>query len=59
MTNLSKVKLPTKNYQQVLSILQEFDSFHINEPGRNMPMDLWLRFHFLKHKKEVDADARN
>ena len=59
MQNLSKIKLATKNRAQVLSILQDFDNFHINEPHRNMPLDLWLRFHFLKNKKEFDNQARS
>ena len=27
-------------------------------PGRNMTMDIFLRYFFLDHKKDFDADGR-
>ena len=42
----------------ILSLLNGFDDFHINEPNRNLPMDMYLRFHFLKHKKDFNTAAR-
>lgn len=40
-------------------MLDQFDNFHINNPGRNMPMDIFLRYFFLDKKAEYDSDARN
>jgi hypothetical protein len=39
----------------VLNILNKFDEEHINNPGRNIPLDLYLRYYFLNIKKEVDS----
>ena len=41
-----------------MSILDEFDSFHLNNPGRNLPLDLFMRYFFLNHKADYDSEAR-
>ena len=56
---MSMVKIPAKRRAGILEILTEYDNFHSVNPGRNMPLDLYLRYHFLKHKNEFDADARS
>ena len=43
---------------QVLTILDNFDNEHINNPGRNIPLDLFLRYYFLKEKKNLEATDR-
>ena len=58
MQQLSQMKITAKRKGAVLDILETFDTTHINEPGRNIPMDLFLRHFFLNHKKDYDADAR-
>jgi hypothetical protein len=58
MAKISQIKITLKRKNSILAILNDFDSFHINNPGRNLPMDLFLRYYFLDHKKEFDADAR-
>ena len=58
MQKMSMVKIPAKRRAGILEILTEYDNFHSVNPGRNMPLDLYLRYHFLKHKNEFDADAR-
>jgi hypothetical protein len=42
-----------------LDILTKYDEQHINEPGRNIPIDIFLRYYFLQHKADFDSDARN
>ena len=58
MRALSKQKIVATNRNAILSLLNGFDDFHINEPGRNLPMDMYLRFHFLKQKKDFNTAAR-
>ena len=54
MSRISQIKLSTQNRAQILDICQGYDAFHINSPERNLPLDLYLRFHMLKHKKTLD-----
>ena len=42
-----------------MDLLNEYDTFHSTNPGRNLPLDLFMRYHFLKHKNEFDDDARS
>lgn len=58
MEKLSKMRLTSKRRNTVLEILNGFEDFHITNPGRNLPMDLFLRYHFLGHKKDYDNQAR-
>ena len=30
----------------------------MNNPGKNMPLDLYLRYFFLNHKKKIDSIDR-
>ena len=58
MERMSKIKLTKKREAGVLNILDEFDNFHINNIGRNIPLDIFMRYHFLKHKNEFNSEAR-
>lgn len=58
MRRLSQTALMPKRRAGILTVLDEYDGFHLNNPGRNMPLDLFMRFHFLKHKNEFGAEAR-
>ena len=54
----AKLNLPTLNanrHAYVLQILDSFDQEHINNPGRNLPLDLYLRYFFLNEKTKVDS----
>ncbi len=51
--NLNTLNMTRKGH--VLNILNKFDEEHINNPGRNIPLDLYLRYYFLNIKKEVDS----
>jgi hypothetical protein len=42
----------------VLEVLENYDNMHINEPSRNVPLDIFLRYFFLQHKNEYDASSR-
>ena len=55
---MSKIKLTKKREAGVLNILDEFDKFHISNIGRNIPLDIFMRYHFLKHKNEFNNEAR-
>ena len=53
-----KLNLPTLNANRqayVMKILDQFDQEHINNPGRNFPLDLYLRYFFLNEKTKVDS----
>lgn len=53
-----KLNLPTLNANRqayVLQILDQFEQEHINSPGRNIPLDLYLRYFFLNEKSKVDS----
>jgi len=53
-----KLNLPALNANRrayVLEILDKFDQEHINNPGRNIPLDLFLRYFFLNEKSKVDS----
>eukprot|EP00347_Sterkiella_histriomuscorum_P019483 403341461 len=65
LKNAMKIKqrmnLPTLNATRkayILRILDTFDQEHINNPGRNIPLDLYLRYFFLNEKKKVDGFDR-
>ena len=54
----SKLNLTTLNANRqayVLQILDKFEQEHINNPGRNIPLDLFLRYFFLNEKSKVDS----
>lgn len=53
-----KLNMPSLNANRQAYILQILDSFeleHTNNPGRNVPLDLFLRYFFLNEKKQVDS----
>jgi len=53
-----KLNMPVVNKSQsahIQKILESYEQKHISEPHRNVPMDSFLRFYFLDHKKEVDS----
>lgn len=55
---IAKMNLPTLNANRqsyILKILDNFDEEHINNPSRNIPLDLYLRYFFLNEKKAVDS----
>lgn len=43
----------------MLELLNNYDQTHIENPGRNIPLDLFMRYYFLKHKADYDSEARN
>lgn len=51
--NLPLLNATRQSY--VLDILHSFDDAHINQPGRNIPLDLYLRYFFLNLKSRVDS----
>lgn len=54
----NKLNLPTLNANRqayVLQILDKFDEEHLSNPGRNIPLDLFLRYFFLNEKSKVDS----
>lgn len=55
---LSKLKLSSARRSALLGILDEFDDLHKNDPTRNVPLDIFLRFYFLRHKNVFDSAAR-
>lgn len=58
---LARMNLPTINSTRqgyILKILDSFDEEHINNPGRNIPLDLYLRYFFLKEKRKIDSIDR-
>lgn len=58
---VAKLNLPTLNASRkgyVLDILTKFDEEHTNNPGKNLTLDLYLRFYFLQYKKLLDATER-
>jgi hypothetical protein len=58
MENMSKIKITKKREAGILDVLEGFDKFHIENIGRNIPLDIFMRYHFLKHKNEFNAEAR-
>ena len=58
MERLSKIKITKKREAGIIHVLDEYDNFHITNIGRNLPLDIFMRYHFLKHKNEYNADAR-
>lgn len=58
MQKMSQVTIKQNRRAAIVTILNEFDGMHINEPGRNVPLDLFLRYYFLRHKREFDSAAR-
>jgi hypothetical protein len=57
-TTRQRLNLPSLSATRqayVLQILDAFDEAHINEPGRNLPLDLYLRYFFLNEKSKVDS----
>jgi hypothetical protein len=55
MEKMSKIKITKKREAGILQVLDEYDNFHITNVGRNLPLDIFMRYHFLKHKNEFDA----
>jgi hypothetical protein len=58
VTTKQKLNLPTLNANRqsyILKILEQFDAEHTNNPGRNIPLDLYLRYFFLNEKSKVDS----
>jgi hypothetical protein len=47
--------LTASRQSYVLQILNQFDQEHINTPGRNIPLDLYLRYFFLNLKSQSHA----
>ena len=58
MERLSKIKIPAKRRAGILAVLDQYDTTHIEDPGRNIPLDIFMRYYFLDHKKDFDAAAR-
>lgn len=58
MEKLSRIKISGKRRAGILTLLDKFDDTHINDPGRNIPLDIFMRYHFLDHKAEFDSEAR-
>ena len=58
MEKISRTKITGKRRAGVLALLDKFDTEHINDPGRNIPLDIFMRYYFLDHKKDFDSDAR-
>ena len=58
LSTAKKLNLPTLNSTRqayVMQILDKFDQEHINNPGRNIPLDLYLRYFFLREKSQLDS----
>ena len=55
MSRLNLCSLNANRQAYVMKILDGFDTEHINNPGRNIPLDLYLRYFFLNEKMKVDA----
>jgi hypothetical protein len=55
---MSQIIIPAKRRNAILKILNDYDSFHETNVDRNVPLDLYLRYFFLDHKKDFDDDAR-
>ena len=58
----AKLNMPTVNTKRlthILKILNDFDAEHLNNPTRNIPLDLWLRYYFLQNKavQAIDREA--
>jgi hypothetical protein len=54
----AKLNLPSLNASRqayILQILEQFDQEHANNPGKNIPLDLYLRYFFLNEKTKVDS----
>ena len=58
MKKISQIKITAKKQSAILEIVNGFENFHVVNPGRNMTMDIHLRYYFLDHKKDFDADGR-
>ena len=58
MEKMSKMQITSKRRTAILNILDEYDQFHAANIDRNMPLDMYLRYYFLKHKKDFRDDAR-
>lgn len=58
MEKLSRMKIPTRRRAGIIKVLEEFDLIHKNEPGRNIPLDLHLRYFFLNNKNVFDNESR-
>ena len=58
MKKISQIKITAKKQSAILEIVNSFENFHVVNPGRNMTMDIHLRYYFLDHKKDFDADGR-
>jgi hypothetical protein len=52
---LNLASLNANRQAYILQILDKFDQEHINNPGRNIPLDLYLRYFFLNEKSKVDS----
>jgi len=53
---IAKLNLPTLNATRkgyIIDVLDKFDEEHINNPGKNIALDLYLRFTF-----EVQENSR-
>ena len=59
MQRLSKVNITAKRQAGIIKLLNEYDTFHATNPGRNLPLDLFMRYFFLDHKADFDNKARN
>jgi 16S rRNA (cytosine967-C5)-methyltransferase len=58
MRNLSQIKVPSFRRSSILEILDNYETAHITEPHRNIPLDLFMRYYFLERKKDFDNEAR-
>jgi len=58
MRKINMPMLDAPRRAAVIEILQSFDDKHLNEPNRNIPLDLFLRYYFLERKKLFDSKAR-
>ena len=47
MTRLSQMKLTQKRRSGVLKLLDTYEETHVNQPGRNISLDIFMRYFFL------------
>ena len=59
MTRLSQMKITSKRKAGVLELLNSFETEHTSQPGRNISLDIFMRYFFLRNKAVYDSEARN
>lgn len=48
------MKLGAARRAAVIELVDEYESAHRNDPTRNIPIDIFLRYWFLKRKNVFD-----